>query len=712
MKGGGSDGGGGMEASAASAAGAVAGEGDESPAMTRIYIGGVSAGVTEPDIEKTFSSLGRVAGVELVRTSGRSFAYMDFHPSSQKSLAKLFSTYNGCTWKGGKLKLEKAKEHYLSRLKREWDEDIKLMSVTPVDPKVEPDAAKLKSERSKLEDTHLRIFFPKLRKVKSLPFKGSGKHKYSFQRVEVPSHPIHFCDCEEHSKQSEADSQKYFSALSSGIYYEKELSVMESVMNKLFEKENNETGADRETELTTDEEVSEPSVDDISLEETDTASDMDEDNIVTNIGKGRRGDKLMQLTRADNQKSVLGKTQPSKDGSAQNKANSKKRQKTGLSDTSEVTANSKKHPVEQDEDEFSAILPRNTSRKGHPQEPETFAEPPPDKSRTDLGTSETQSTKGPSWLQKSAWRELVGQAGSSSFSISHVVPDISSVLPMQPNKLGIDTVVSSRKATETQSDGEKSKPFQVKEHTLSEQAVSLDLTEVSEAGDEVEATQIGDVQNEDEFSAILPRNTSRKGHPQEPETFAEPPPDKSRTDLGTSETQSTKGPSWLQKSAWRELVGQAGSSSFSISHVVPDISSVLPMQPNKSGIDTVVSSKKATETQSDREKSKPFQVKEHTLSEQAVSLDLTEVPEAGDEVEATQVGDGQKEPPQRTSNQDPRRATPKVVISDTCTFMRSAESEKEWAKARTALSGYLRKKKKREEKDGPKSFHHMPSRRN
>ncbi|KAJ6823324.1 putative uncharacterized RNA-binding protein P16F5.06 [Iris pallida] len=152
-----------MEA-AAVAASAGGGDNDGSPVMMRIYIGGLSVGVTESDIEKTFSSLGRVAGVELVRTNDRGFAYVDFQPSSQKSLAKLFSTYNGCTWKGGRLKLEKAKEHHLARLKREWDEDIKLMSVTLVDPKVEPDAVKLKSGHSNLEETHLRIFFPKLRK--------------------------------------------------------------------------------------------------------------------------------------------------------------------------------------------------------------------------------------------------------------------------------------------------------------------------------------------------------------------------------------------------------------------------------------------------------------------------------------------------------------------------------------------------------------------
>lgn len=58
----------------------------------RIYIGGVGPAVTAADIEKTFSSLGCVTRVELVRTNGRNFAYMDFEPTSEKTLAKLFST--------------------------------------------------------------------------------------------------------------------------------------------------------------------------------------------------------------------------------------------------------------------------------------------------------------------------------------------------------------------------------------------------------------------------------------------------------------------------------------------------------------------------------------------------------------------------------------------------------------------------------------------
>lgn len=59
---------------------------------TRIYVGGLGGTVNEDDLRKTFSPLGKLESVEIVRTKGRSFAYLDFLPSSQKSLAKLFST--------------------------------------------------------------------------------------------------------------------------------------------------------------------------------------------------------------------------------------------------------------------------------------------------------------------------------------------------------------------------------------------------------------------------------------------------------------------------------------------------------------------------------------------------------------------------------------------------------------------------------------------
>lgn len=60
----------------------------------RIYVGGLGESVTAEDLKKTFSTpqLGKVESMDIVRTKGRSFAYLDLLPSSDKSLAKLFST--------------------------------------------------------------------------------------------------------------------------------------------------------------------------------------------------------------------------------------------------------------------------------------------------------------------------------------------------------------------------------------------------------------------------------------------------------------------------------------------------------------------------------------------------------------------------------------------------------------------------------------------
>lgn len=79
--------------------------------------------------------------------------------------------YNGCMWKGGRLRLEKAKEHYLIRLRREWQEEAENASdasrgnadasghtVSLGKPKKAPSSDKMQ----------LQIFFPKLKKVSSL----------------------------------------------------------------------------------------------------------------------------------------------------------------------------------------------------------------------------------------------------------------------------------------------------------------------------------------------------------------------------------------------------------------------------------------------------------------------------------------------------------------------------------------------------------------
>ncbi|CAJ1975652.1 unnamed protein product [Sphenostylis stenocarpa] len=139
---------------------------EETKNAVRIFIGGLGEAVSAEDLRSLFSSLGSVQAVQTIRTKGRSFAYLDFL-SDPKSLSKLFSKYNGCLWKGGRLRLEKAKEDYLTQLKREW-EQVALDEATqpaPASPKEMPYTTTIPS---KSNTKHLNIFFPRLRKVTCL----------------------------------------------------------------------------------------------------------------------------------------------------------------------------------------------------------------------------------------------------------------------------------------------------------------------------------------------------------------------------------------------------------------------------------------------------------------------------------------------------------------------------------------------------------------
>lgn len=75
--------------------------------------------------------------------------------------------------------------------------------------------------------------------VKSIPFSGTGKHKYIFQNIKVPPLPVHFCDCEEHCKPFVLEREKLSidRAAKSGGINDEEISIMNVVMNKLFGKE-------------------------------------------------------------------------------------------------------------------------------------------------------------------------------------------------------------------------------------------------------------------------------------------------------------------------------------------------------------------------------------------------------------------------------------------------------------------------------------------
>jgi len=463
---------------------ATAAEGDGGgTVVARLFVGGLAEGVSAADQEGVLGSIGRVAGVEFVRTSGRCFAYVDFHCPSDKALAKLFSTYNGCKWKGGKLKLEKAKEHYLVRLKREWEQEAAAAAAAqevPAEENVEKqeDKEKRKLEKDDMESSKVNIYFPKLRKLRPLPFKGSGKHKYSFRNIEVPSYPIHFCDCEEHCGPPEKANEEYAAALNR-VAYEKERSIMNSVMSKFLEKDNEQIDTEEMQKHDNDVNITEPSdaetdasdsdtepsdsendlriegieetpeedLDELQMEEAEDSSEEElDDDLVINTVPRKANKSAVQSNRANqvvNKVEQSRKRQQFDDVPPPNKRHKSedlseprnKKQSTSVISDRKSTGkslpavlagaiqNEQKAPglPGKGTDGFSSVLDRAKSSAGLQGVDALTGS----STKTEVSQSaiSTEPKKGSLWTQKSAWRDLVGGMGAASFSLSQVLPN-------------------------------------------------------------------------------------------------------------------------------------------------------------------------------------------------------------------------------------------------------------------------------------------------
>lgn len=72
-------------------------------------------------------------------------------------------------WKGGKLRLEKAKEHYLVKLKREWQEESERASKASdnsnADAAINHDTSEKPKRPTPADKPQINLFFPKLGKV-------------------------------------------------------------------------------------------------------------------------------------------------------------------------------------------------------------------------------------------------------------------------------------------------------------------------------------------------------------------------------------------------------------------------------------------------------------------------------------------------------------------------------------------------------------------
>ncbi|KAL0426728.1 UNVERIFIED_CONTAM: protein REPRESSOR OF SILENCING 3 [Sesamum latifolium] len=619
----------------------------------RIYVGGLGSSVQEDDLRKTFTSplLGAVESVEIIRSKGRSFAYLGFVPVSDKGLAKLFSTYNGCMWKGGRLKLEKAREDYLHRLRREWAEDAeletKLSSNVDADESVDTLQKPLKDQD--IAKMQLNIFFPKLRKIKPIPLRGSGKHKYSFQRVEVPPLPIHFCDCEEHSGSLESAQRKCTNDHETETYgvNEDELNMMKSILDKLLEKENCSKTVPNEDEFIGEVNHNVTSADEFQVDDNDEDQVSDEDNLVINIvGQPRKRVALSgnwgQKTIAANQDSLARESEPlsssihKKHGSEKGKLLSDKKRKQSVHGSCSI----------------DSIPSKRKATKGalHDSTGDQFAlniQP------TDIESGSIRSGCDVASSHKTAWKDLVSEKESTAFHVSDILTGPSPVVEAKPRS---DLLATSSHFNEK--DGQE-----------------------DQSNKDNELEKLSDVQS---------------------------------TKPCEIEDKSGRGASWRHKSSWLQLVADTNNRGFNLAQILPGVT--FEKQEVQQSNCIYSSNPRNAEQQRSVRKDQNSLIEDMSKPQGRANRDNHVTPRnvdalAKEQKHAVPAGEPPNSDSKQTVTENDEASPPKhdtylipnnralgdTIISETCPFMKSAASMKEWAKSKAALSSSHKKKGKGKE---------------
>ncbi|KAI3852543.1 hypothetical protein MKW98_028622 [Papaver atlanticum] len=516
--------------------------------------------------------------------------------------------YNGCVWKGGRLKLEKAKEHYLVRLKREWDEEaqitneaLKVKEEEPVVEKKIEQSEKLKS----LTQEAMQLYIPRFRKVKPLPFRGSGKHKYSFQRIEVPPLPIHFCDCEEHCRPVETTKKEHVNALEmetdSGLADEEELDMMRSVFDKILRRENSSGVASRGTEII--KEADESTQPNDNLQHGDNEVDGEEggaDDLVINMVNGENVRlPLMgsqgRRTISTNKESNFRKRQLSVDAPTSKKPIVQKRNNTKPFDSPDHTANKKARLALGEESNQDVFSPTISKKKRSETEAKGVAKAA--KHSTPEQKSNIQPlAKGFSWTQKSPWKKMVGETSDMAFSISHILPETTTNnFSRRKNKVKKPKTNSTEKVSKDLELGIDTQENLTTEHPaiIPSQIMSEDLEEHGEAKPTDPETDIQQSLRKSSVDMADDLPLQKKVITQDDFTIAsattEPLENPKPTETKTVINQS-RGPSWTQKSSWKNLIGETSNSTFSLTHIFQNIASTPEKTQEANNLGTASSS--------------------------------------------------------------------------------------------------------------------------
>lgn len=309
----------------------------------------------------------------------------------------------------------------------------------------------------------------------------------------------------------------------------------------------------------------------------------------------------------------------------------------------------------------------------------------PEDQATEPKSSTQQSKHNFLWSQKSAWKNLVGKTGNTPFSISQILPNTPSSKEEQPEVNNLDLSNSTK----------IKKPNLVKHgNSESQPGPSKEVKELAEAAPEQPELINFDVSDsievkEQEFSKHG-NSESQPGPSEEVKELDEAAP---IVPNAVPNSTSGRGAAWKQKSSWTQLISNTNTSSFSISQVLPGLNfekqRVLEA-PN--GVDAVKSNddEQHNMLKSERSDFRTFEL---------ANKDLIITAPGGSNVNALANKDNTPEKKLMTMGEknEVSASTKQTFGEDfgngeTCPFMRSDASMKEWMKTKAALSGSLKKK--------------------
>lgn len=326
---------------------------------------------------------------------------------------------------------------------------------------------------------------------------------------------------------------------------------------------------------------------------------------------------------------------------------------------------------------------------------------------------------------KSAWRNLVNNKGSSAFHISDVLMDGNPGVEAKPKPDCLAPSLNEKddqgdQSTIVKEDVQSAKPNAIEDKSTE---IKEDVQSATPNAVEDNSTEINDVQSgkpnnvdvEDKF-------TETKGGVQsvEPDAVEEKSTEVKVDVLSTKpsavEDKSARGASWLQKSSWLQLVGDTNSSAFSLTQILPGVTFQKQETQQLDAVDFSKSRNGKLHRSVDKDQISPIEDIDEpqgrdyndvnsTPENPAVEVPTKEQNRA--DLDVDQSNSGSKQGVEEKDESSARvhgtnklpdnRDVGDIVISETCPFMRSAASMKEWAKTKAALSGAHKKKGKGKE---------------